>query len=270
MRYYFKRYRNGMQRIKQWLPLVLLPLAVYLLAAGASPDRFSVTQKIAVQKTAPIALSRTPVDCLPMAELLSRPAELFLDDFAMMELTKQILKGAVTGPKEATDLRDLKGMIESSLMLKPDSDDAVHVGYYGPDMSQGRFFVTYYAQRLVNRSKEGIVRTMRNQNRNMETGGASQPQNAAGTEMPATLQPAALGGEMQVLEHRSMWRMDRLFPAMVILLVSLMIWCIAAGIAEWMDPSFSTERQVSRYLNIPVVGVVPNMSPLIQRLEAKK
>jgi hypothetical protein len=270
MRYYFKRYRNGMHRIKQWLPLILLPAVIYILVAAASPDRFFVAQKIAVQKTAPIALSRTPVDCLPMAELLSRPAELFLDDFAMMDLTKQILKGAVTGPKEATDLRDLKGMIESSLTLKPDSDAAVQVGYYGPDMNQGRFFVNYYAQRLVSRSKEGISRTMRSQSRNLDASGASQPQNATGTETPAVLQPAALGGEVQVQEHRSLWRSDRLFPTTVILLTTLLIWCIAAGIAEWMDPSFSTERQVSRYLNIPVVGVVPNMVPLIQRLEVKK
>jgi hypothetical protein len=101
MRYYLKRYRNGMQRIKQWLPLVLLPSVIYILLAAALPDRFFVTQKMAVQKTAPIALSRTPVDCLPMTELLSRPAELFLDDISMMDLTKQILKGAVTGPREA-------------------------------------------------------------------------------------------------------------------------------------------------------------------------
>lgn len=267
MRYYFKRYRNGMQRIKQWLPLVLLPSVIYILVAAASPDRFSVTQKIAVQKTAPIALSRTPVDCLPLTELLSRPAELFLDDFAMMDLTKQILKGAVTGPKEATDLRDLKGMVESSLTLKPDGDDAVQVGYYGPDMNHGRFFVNYYAQRLVSRSKEGISRTMRSQSRSLDTSGSSQPQ---ATETPAMLQPAAMGGEVQVQEHRSLWRSDRLFPTTVILLVTWMVWCIAAGIAEWLDPSFSTERQVSRYLNIPVVGVVPNMGPLIQRLEAKK
>jgi hypothetical protein len=266
MQYYFKRYRNGMHRIKQWLPLVLLPVFFYLLTEAALPDRFSVHQQVAVQKTSPIALSRTPVDCLPMAELLSRPAELFLDDFALMDMTKQIQKGAVPAANDASDLRDLKVLIEGSMMLKSNSNEIVQVGYYGSDVNQGRFFVNYYSQRLMSRSKEGVVRTIRNQNRALESGSTpqTQPQNAEGNK------PATLVGELQIQEHRALWRSERIMPSGVILLVSLLIWCIAAGIAEWLDPSFSTERQVSRYLNIPVVGVVPNMGPLIHRLESKK
>jgi hypothetical protein len=266
MQYYFKRYRNGMHRIRQWLPLILLPVFFYLLTEAALPDRFSVSQKIEVQKTSPIALSRTPVDCLPMAELLARPAELFLDDFALMDLTKQIQKGAVPAAKDTSDLRDLKVLIEGSMVVKTDSNEIVQVGYYGSDVNEGRFLVNYYSQRLVSRSKEGIVRTIRNQNRAMESGGTPpmQPQNVEGNK------PAALVGELQTQEHRALWRSERMIPSVEILLVSLLIWCIAAGIAEWMDPSFSTERQISRYLNIPVVGVVPNMGPLIHRLESKK
>jgi hypothetical protein len=118
----------------------------------------------------------------------------------------------------------------------------------------------------MSRSKEGVVRTIRNQNRALESGSTpqTQPQNAEGNK------PATLVGELQIQEHRALWRSERIMPSGVILLVSLLIWCIAAGIAEWLDPSFSTERQVSRYLNIPVVGVVPNMGPLIHRLESKK
>lgn len=259
MQYYFKRYRNGMHRIRQWLPLVLLPVLFYLLTEAALPDRFSVHQNIEIQKTSPIALSRTPVDCLPMAEVISRPAELFLDDFALMDMTKQIQKGAVPTVNDTSDLRDLKVLIENSMMLKSESNGVVSVGYYGPDVNQGRFFVNYYTQRLVSRSKEGVVRTVRNQNRAMES--------AQGAE---GIKPAALAGEIQTQEHRALWRTERMVPSVEILLVSLLIWCITAGIAEWMDPSFSTERQISRYLNIPVVGVIPNMASLVQRLESKK
>lgn len=265
MQYYFKRYRNGMHRIRQWLPLVLLPVLFYLLTEAALPDRFSVHQKIEIQKTSPIALSRTPVDCLPMAEVISHPAELFLDDFALMDLTKQIQKGAVPTAKDPSDLRDLKVLIENSMLLKSENNGVVSVGYYGSDVNQGRFFVNYYSQRLVSRSKEGVVRTVRNQNRAMESGGTPPlPQGTEGNK------PAALAGDIQTQEHRALWRAERMVPSVEILLISLLIWCIAAGIAEWMDPSFSTERQVSRYLNIPVVGVIPNMASLVQRLESKK
>ena len=272
MRYYIRRYSHGMWRIRQWLPLVLLPPVVYLLVASVAPDRFSVIQKISVQNTAPIALSRTPVDTLPMAEMISRPAELFLDDFAILDLANAVQ--AVPGLKKETASRNMRGMIESSMTLKSVDDASVLLGYYGRDVALGKVLVKFYTQRLVSRSKDGLVRSNRNLARAgaMEPGGASQAQTARPASVEAAMSqgPAAPEGEVRIEEHRAFWRPERLMPMLGILAGALVLWFILAGIVEMADPSFNSERQISRYLDLPVIGAMPDLVPLIQRLHQGK
>ena len=272
MRYYIQRYCHGLWRIRRWLPLVFLPSLVYLLIVSAAPDRFTVIQKIAVQKAAPIALSRTPVDVMPMAEMTSRPAELFLDGFAVLDLGNAVQ--SAPGLKNDGS-RNLKGLIESSMTLKAADDASVLLGYYGDDVEMGKMLVNFYTQRLVSRSKDGLVRSTRNLARAglpETTGGPAQFQTPRpGGTAAAAFQspPAAPEGEMRIQEHSTFWRPDRLFPSVGILAVALVLWFILAGFAEWTDPSFKTERQVSRYLDLPVIGAMPDLDPLIQRLKAK-
>jgi hypothetical protein len=255
MHYYIRRYCHGLWRLRQWLPIVFLPSVVYLLVVSAAPDRFSIIQKVDVQKTAPIALSRTPVDTLPMAEMISRPAELFLDDFAILDLANAVQ--AVPGLKKETASRNLRGVIEGSMTLKPADDASVLLGYYGSDVDLGKMVVKFYTQRLVSRSKDGLVRSTRNLNRSGAESAMSQPQ------------PAAPDGEMRIQEHRTYWRPDRLLPAAGILAGALVLWLILAGFAELADPSFKSERQISRYLDLPVIGVMPDLDPLVRRLQPK-
>ena len=275
MRYYVQRYRHGLRKIRRWLPLVLLPSAIFLLVASVVPDRFSVSQKLAVQKTAPIALSRTPVDIMTMAEMASDPAGFFLDDFAIMDLNKHV-EQTVHGQKEEPTSRNLREVVENSMSLRAADDAHVLLGYYGRDVEMGKMLVNYYAQRLVNRSKDGLMRSMRNLNRasGPESSGPLrfQPaqQNAAGAETTLShFPPAAFEGNVSIQEHRIFWRSARLLPAVVILAGSLILMFILAGFVEWADPSFKSERQISRYLDLRVIGVIPDLEPLVLRMEPK-
>jgi hypothetical protein len=274
VRYYIQRYCHGIWRIRQWLPLVFLPSVVYLLVVSAVPDRFTVIQKVAVQSIAPIALSRSPVDTLPMAEITSRPAELFLDDFAILDLIN--ISQAVPGMKKETASRNLRGVIENSMMLKPADDASVLLSYYGRDVELGKILVKFYTQRLVSRSKDGLVRSTSSLNRAgaPETNGGStqlQTERLIGGESAISQpQQATPDGEMRIQEHRTFWRHDRLLPLLGILTGALMLWFILAGFVELADPAFKSERQISRYLDLPVIGVMPDLDPLIQRLQPKK
>jgi hypothetical protein len=255
MRYYIRRYFHGLWRIRQWLPIVFLPPVVYLLVASAAPDRFSVIQKVAVQATAPIASSRTPVGTLLMSEMTSRPAELFLDNFAILDLANAVQ--AIPGMKKEAASRNLRGVIESSMTLKPAEDDTVLLSYYGSDVELGKILVKYFTQRLISRSKDGLIRSARNLNRSGAESATSQPQQAAPD------------GELRVQEQRTFWRPDRLIPAVGILAGTLLLWLILAGFVELADQSFKSERQISRYLNLPVIGVMPDLDPLVKRLQPK-
>jgi hypothetical protein len=70
-----------------------------------------------------------------------------------------------------------------------------------------------------------------------------------------------------VVEQRTFWRSDRLLLG--ILAGALMLWFILAGFVELADPSFKSERQISRYLDLPVIGVMPDLNPLVRRLQPK-
>ena len=159
------------------------------------------------------------------------------------------------------------------MTLKPADDASVLLSYYGRDVELGKILVNFYTQRLVSRSKDGLVRSMRTPTRTgaLETGGAPQLQTVGGTESAMSKpQPAAPEGELRIQEHHTFWRSDRLFPSAGILAGTLMLWFILAGFVEWADPSFKSERQVSRYLDLPVIGTMPDLDALIQRLQPKK
>jgi len=268
MRYYIRQYCHGLWRIRQWLPLVFLPSVVYLLVVSAAPDRFSVIQKVAVQKTAPISLSRTPLDVMPMSDMISRPAELFLDEFAILDLGNAVQ--VVPGMRKENASRNLRGVIESSMSLKPADDSSVLLNYYGRDVELGKIMVNFYTQRLVNRSRDGLVRNMRNLNRAgaSETNGAARPAGAESATMSQS-QPAAPEGDVSIQEYRTFWRSDRLFPSVGMLGGTLMLWLIMAGFVGWVYPTFKSEGQISRYLDLPVIGTIPDLVPLIQRLQLK-
>jgi hypothetical protein len=271
MRYYIRQYCHGMWRIRQWLPLVFLPSVVYLLVVSAAPDRFSVVQKVAVQKTAPIAISRTPLDIMPMSDMISRPAELFLDEFAILDLGNTVQ--VVPGMRKETASRNLRGVIESSMTLKTADDSSVLLNYYGHDVELGKTMVNFYTQRLVSRSRDGLVRSMRNLNRagaSETNGGSLQTARPVGIEsVTSQSQPAAPEGDIRIQEHRTFWRSDRLSPSAGILGGTLMLWLILAGFVGWVYLPFKSERQISRYLDIPVIGTMPDVVPLIQRIQLK-
>jgi len=72
-----------------------------------------------------------------------------------------------------------------------------------------------------------------------------------------------------VVGHTTFWRPDRLLPLLGILAGALMLWFILAGFVELADPSFKSERQISRYLDLPVIGVMPDLEPLVLRLHGE-
>lgn len=273
MLYYIRRYRHGLRKIRRWLPLVFLPPAIYLLVAAAVPDRFSASQMLAVQKTAPISLSRTPVDIMTMEQMTSNPAGFFLDDFAIMDLIKYF-EQSIPGQKEDPISRNLREVIENSMSLRTADDAHVLLSYYGRDVERGKLLVNYYTQRLVSRSKDGLTRSMRTLNRTSGSESNSPPQfqparqDAAGPEPTLSHSlPAAPEGTVTIKEHRIFWRSDRLLPAAVILAGSLSLIFILAGFVEWTDPSFKSERQISRYLDIRVIGVMPDLEPIVRRMK---
>ncbi|PIP46096.1 MAG: hypothetical protein COZ70_13645 [Deltaproteobacteria bacterium CG_4_8_14_3_um_filter_51_11] len=265
MRYYIKRYQNGIRKIRKWLPLALLPCLIYIIAAGLSADRFSIIQAVSVDLNSPVALSRTPVDVVPMSEIAAGREALFLDDFAVIDLSRRLQKE--TALKEViTTGRELRKIIEDAMTLKAPDSSHLEIGYYGADPEVGRLLVEYFSKKLVMRNQEGIARTMR-YNRPGQAGVSFLVQRAgAGVPGPAgetsEMRPASAVGEARTTAYKAFWRTERLRPTLLILAFSVFVMAIITGVVEWSDPSLKSVRQAARYLNIPVLGSIPDLHKL--------
>jgi len=42
------------------------------------------------------------------------------------------------------------------------------------------------------------------------------------------------------------------------------------GMLEWADPSFKSERQVARYLGLPIIGSLPDLNKICAALDAER
>lgn len=267
MWYFIRRYRHGMWTIRRWLPLILIPAIVYVVYTASTPDRFSVSQVISVQFTSPVSLSRTPVDILLMKDITSDPVKLFLDDFALIDLSKQLAKSPHLR-KTNLAIGDIQALLETCMTIEPIHEGKVQLVYYGSDLELGKTLVQFYTQRLILRSQEGIARSMRKARMNGSFA-TLQSASISQAEPSDVFQTARTDGELQVKQYKALWRSDRLPMFINLVILSFLVWAVCAGLVAWMDPAFHSERQIARYMDMPILGCIPNLDNLMGRMTPK-
>jgi len=238
MRFLLKRYVYAISAHRRLLLLFLIPLFVYLLLSATIPDRFSVEQEIAIPKNALVRVGKRPGSTLPMSEMISRPESFFQDEFALMLLEKQLNSDTALRPAK-TPRSDLKATVKTGMTLTMTGGKRVAVAYHGNDRDLGEKLVGFYSQRLINKLSPGSKIGNRK-------------------KKPS----ASLIGQTGINEFRALWRTQRLYPSLVIAVISVLIILIIIALIEWLDPSFKSERQVARYLGIPILGSLPNLKKI--------
>ena len=68
--------------------------------------------------------------------------------------------------------------------------------------------------------------------------------------------------DLEIIKNYRLWDQRRLYPLGIVFACSFLLMIFVVGIAEWMDSSLKTEQQASRYLDLPVLGAVPNFQEL--------
>ncbi len=241
MHFNVKRYLYGALGRRLWLLLIFLTPLAYLALSANRSDRFSVKQNISIAKGTPVAFvgfGVTPVGLIRMGDLVARPDDFFQNNFTVRKLYSELHSGP---PMYGLDgqVNSLKNTIMKVMSLTMPNENVVTITYYGRDQNMGKTLVGYYSKRLVQKAREGLDRSrLRN----------SKPQ------LPK------LKGSMQVEEHRAHWRSERLLPLVVIFIISLIAVMALLAVLEWADLSFKSELQVARYLGLPILGSLPDLS----------
>lgn len=245
MIFYLKRYFTALWLRRKWMALAFAPLFIYLVFAALRDDSFIVAQDFSYTGEVKVSASNNPAATLTLDALVSDQDLLFLDAFALAQLQKrlELMKEGAGIPAES----ELRRLVHSALSLTREPDSIVRLSYHGENADLGGALVSFYTERLLKRVDDGRARIR------SETDSAASTFNASGGMVTNGMQ--------------ALWNPNRLLPASVVFFIALLGLMLLVGLFELLDPSFKSERQIARYLGLPVLGAIPNAEPLMRNLK---
>ncbi len=252
MLFNLRRYIYALTQRSLWLILALIPLATYLLITGIKADRFTLSRSLQINPDYPVAVTTSPVDTISLNSLVTTPNYFFTDRLALASWKRF----AETDPGLVTyNFKDKNTMLAAieSLSLVLDKNEQLQLGYYGPDTELGIQLINFYMNRLLSRLRAGYHR---------QSATILKAKNYA---LPIELQLDKT--KLKQTEHHAWWRSERLEPATIITLLPFVFALIIIGFREFLDPSFKSGRQAARYLNLPILGFIPSLDPIINNLQ---
>ena len=251
MLFNLRRYIYALTQHSHWLIIAILPLAAYLLITGIKADRFTLSRSLVVNPGYPVAVTTSPVDTISLKSLAMTPNHFFTDRLALAGWRRF----AETDPGLAEyNFKDKNTMLAAidALSLSLGEKGQLNLSYFGLDTELGIQLVNFYTNRLLSRMRAGYHR---------QTAAA----NKAGFALPTQLQIDKT--QLKQTEHTAWWRSDRLGRASSVTLLPLIVILVLIGVREFLDPAFKSGRQAARYLELPILGFIPSLDPIINNLK---
>jgi hypothetical protein len=176
-----------------------------------------------------------------------------MDKFALREIYMELYPGAAIEQTEQGFGNILK-IIENEISLKATSQNNIRISYYGSDVKKGEKLVDFYSKRLCRKTGEGFKRHALQASDSKSSTDTAKDENKSGA--------VKLTGSITIKENKAILRTDRISPAIKILVLSFIVIFVFIGFLECIDPSFKSERQVSRYLGLPTLGSLPDLNKI--------
>jgi len=258
MFFHIRLLKHAIKQRKKYLGLILIPPAIFLIVQAFIPHEYHMTQDLAVEEGARFALGQNPLDAVSVETLLDRPEMLFTESLALMDLRNRLLtREAAYRPEWAEWLPStfavfLQRAIYDNLSLNLKQDVGISLEYIGPDRDLGAALINFYSQRLITGAQRAAERSL--------------VQAAVEAQVLFEAEPAFGGvfaeSPMQVSASRVLYTPERGGTAIWILAVSALVVTAALCLTEYARPRLYTARQASRYLNVRVLGNLPDMGRL--------
>ena len=245
MGFYLNRYIIALAAHKMWALLIVVMVGLYLFYAALTDVRYIITQDFSPYfRDIPVAESNSPIGTVKLSDVVTNPDLLFLDGFALAQLQQKL--GLLENTSQFMDNNQLRRSVHSVLTLSEGGEAKLRLSFAGKDPLFGRVLVAFYTDRLMKRIDDGLGRTK-----------------SKVTQVPVAFQPT---GDIKVISEKSLWRPDRLMPAIVVLMLSVLAVMVLIAIFELSDQTFKSERQMARYLGLPVIGMMPDAETLVRNL----
>lgn len=259
MLFHVKLFRIAVAARMKYVILAFVPALAYLVVMGLIPHNFQINQTLAAPDQTLLSPGVNPLDMVTLASVLKDPQHFLTDNHVLMDLREQLLTGdRVDRPQWAGWLPSrfavfIKRAVLQDMIITSIGDDRITIGYQGDDRELGVALVDFYSQRLIRASQ-------RAQERAILRPELLVPQEA-GT---ASTTGVTLQGAVSVNTSTVLISPDRIWTAIWLLIIFIIIALAAIWIMEMARPKLYTERQASRYLDTPVLGAIPNLERMKQ------
>jgi len=253
MSFFLKRLLHRMSDLRMWALLVLAPAIIYIAYKAVSHDFFYIYQDLSIASGAPVALTTSPTDFEPVSRFVKNQDDFFLDTYTLKALVNQLNPGLLLDQKNIQAVPSIQN-IKECMSLQCPANNTTRVSFMGKDKELGQMLVDFYAKRLVKKAEEGVKRS-----------------DAAA---PATMKKQAQSdisaiGNIVIHEQNAFWRQDRLVPVILLIVAGCIVFLGLIALMELFDSSFKSERQVAAYLQLPLLGTMPNLHKISQYISGK-
>jgi hypothetical protein len=185
----------------------------------------------------------SPTEYDTMRQTMSHPEGFFQNPFALRALYNQMNSG-VGDYRTDPMFRSLVSSAKQYMSFRQIGEDMIQITYQGPDLAIGNSMVGFYSVKLIQNAIIGMKRGKAKDSR--------EPNLAA---------------EIKTQENRVLWQAERFWPLVTITILSFLGILILCGVLEYKDSSFKSERQMARYLNLPILGSIPDLHRVYSAME---
>ena len=249
---------HAISKNKGYFIIILLPPLAYLVFQAYIPYKYTLVQSLVTEEQAAFALGTNPLDIVRLQELKNDPGTLFTANLALMDLRNHLLiREAVHRPEWTSWMPShfnlfVQRSLHQSVSLQDKEGNRISLVYEGPDRELGQAIINFYAQRLIQGAK-------RARERSLVDVAVSRTQVPEGQ---GSFPGVAMDGPLQISATRLLYHPDRLGPTLWILCVSALVFLALVWLMEYARPKLYTPRQAARYLDIRVLGQLPDLNKL--------
>lgn len=248
MLFFIKNYYSRISEHSFWLLLILIGPVAYIVITTLT-DRFSTSQDITMSEDSfvvvPASIPGKP-KMKQLREIIAKPDSFLQDRIALFELFSELYPGVTAELRKSKSLF-LEETIRECVYLTMPSKNIVRVNYHGKDRKTGEVLVKYFSSRLASKARDGRKNV------------SNRPE--LSSKWTGNIE---LSGGMKVTTRYTIWRANRLAPLLCTLLISTLVILFSYLIFELVDQSFKSEREVARYLGLPILGSLPRLDNVLK------
>lgn len=256
MFFHLKILLYGIRQKKYYLGLILVPSILYLMIQAYLPHQYNIVQDMQADKDTLLALNPNPLDLVRLERVEANPEILFTENLALMDLRNFLLVNQDMNRPEwyswlpSNFATFVQRTVHGNFSLNPGEGNHFSLEYNGPDRDLGMALTSFYSQRLIDGARRAAERSLVMVTMEM-------------AEIPGqTVSGIFADGPVRIIPDRVLYTPERAVPAAWILLVSAILVVSMIWVSQYMRPRLYSPRQASRYLDVKVLGTLPDLNKL--------